>query len=68
MDEYHGDQILIYAALAKGLTKFATTRELSMHFQTLLVLLPMFCDIEITTGREGNVTLVEVTGLAKVHK
>jgi RNA 3'-terminal phosphate cyclase len=32
VDEYHGDQLLIYAALADGKTKFTTTRELSMHF------------------------------------
>ena len=48
VDENFCDQILIYAVLAAGISKFTTTKDLTLHTTTMLDLLPMLCDARIT--------------------
>ena len=45
VDANHCDQILIYCAIAKGQSQFTTQKDLSLHTQTMLTLLPMFCPV-----------------------
>ena len=42
VDEHHCDQLLVYMAMAQGSSEMVTKKPLSMHTQTMLVLLSMF--------------------------
>ena len=55
--------MLIYAAMAKGQSQFLTLPDLSLHTQTMLVLLPMFCDAVFKTEKVENGTLVTIDGV-----
>ena len=68
VDENFCDQVLIYAVMAKGTSKFSTTKDLTLHTTTMLDLLPMLCDAKITTkrgegGESSGCTLIEIEGL-----
>lgn len=41
LDEHHSDQVLIFMALAKGVSVIRV-KEMSLHFQTMCYLLPIF--------------------------
>ena len=56
IDEYHSDQLLIFMALAKG-ESVMTVKELSLHFQTMCHLIPMFFkDVQITITQKTGLT------------
>jgi RNA 3'-terminal phosphate cyclase len=59
--------VLVYAALANGTSTFVTTKELEMHTQTMIVLLPMFCDTIITTEQRDDHTVVSIKGVGLIN-
>lgn len=67
VDEHHTDQLLVYMAMAEGLSRMKALKPLSLHTQTMLALLPMFRpDLAITTSEPSGeeAVMIEVKGLA----
>jgi RNA 3'-terminal phosphate cyclase len=64
-DEYHTDQLLIFMALAEGLSRI-TCHDLSLHSETMIELLRQFIpEIEINTELidENKNTLISIKGI-----
>lgn len=52
IDEQHADQLLVFMALAQG-ESLITVKELSLHFQTMCYLLPVFlADVKIDVSKK----------------
>ena len=65
VDEHHTDQLLIYMAIANGTSEMLAKKPLSMHTQTMLVLLTMFRpELEIVQEPLENAVRIKITGLA----
>jgi len=64
IDEHHADQLLVFMALANG-ESLITVKELSLHFQTMCYLLPIFLnDVKIDINKkEGDYYEVRVKGI-----
>ena len=64
VDEHFTDQLLIYQTLAVGKSQMRVQKPLSLHTQTMLVLLPMFReDLKIEVEEEKESVLITVHGL-----
>ncbi|MGQ0651229.1 MAG: RNA 3'-terminal phosphate cyclase, partial [Betaproteobacteria bacterium] len=60
LDEHAADQVLVYAALASGVSRF-TVRELSGHARTAIWLIEHFVDTRFSFERRGALTVVAAT-------
>lgn len=65
LDEHHQDQLLIYAALAKGRSELFVGEELSLHTHSLIYVLQKFIP-ELVISHENGILSVEGIGLSLV--
>ena len=64
VDEHHCDQLLVYMAMAQGESEMLTKKPLSMHTETMLVLLSMFRpEISIEQEPLDNAVRIKIAGL-----
>ena len=65
VDEHHCDQLLVYMAMAEGVSKMRTIAPLSLHTETMVALLRIYRpDLSIRVDTQEKSVVIEVDGLA----